>query len=487
MTSSAEPRDLEHLAAYDFVGRTEDDIRGDWIEPLLRLLGYGLGTSHRIARGVVLPFPDPTRMLGSKRIAIDFIPTVFNHRLWIIEAKRPQADLFDATHLGQAWSYATDPRVSVPLMMLCDGTRIGIFDVTTEDWPTPVVDILKADLPARFGELFDWIGAPRVAERVRRLQLRHLRTALETQLDLAALDTTLVEVQTIVDEVRPTVERRRREIRDGARAQALAKVQSLRDSAGMAAFAREVNEPWGPRRLDVEVARDIVLGKAEPERIDAFEQLELATTPAGQTDSRMWFSVRALRLALAVALSDTAGCSTHCESSARVAARQHSTGFAEEPLLRAVYRLQKALGRLGWRVAAGTRPRLEVDAARLFSMMDAEEWLRLDGEYGVTAEETYLRMARFGPVHIQDRISPWTERHINDVAAAAEDLLQRMDKPADMEQFQPAGDSWYDSWEHGDPLRTLSIALLEYVRDAATGGRVQSLAGEIVTTFGAQP
>ena len=103
------PSDLQLLADYNLSGRNDEEIRGDWIEPLLRLLGYGLGTRHRILRETQLTLDPPVRMLGSSRHRIDFVPTVFNRRLWIIEAKRPQENLFADEHLGQAWSYGTPP------------------------------------------------------------------------------------------------------------------------------------------------------------------------------------------------------------------------------------------------------------------------------------------------------------------------------------------------------------------------------------------
>lgn len=46
----ARDADLQMLASYDFSDRNEADIRGEWIETLLRLLGYGIGTRHRVLR-----------------------------------------------------------------------------------------------------------------------------------------------------------------------------------------------------------------------------------------------------------------------------------------------------------------------------------------------------------------------------------------------------------------------------------------------------
>ena len=225
-------RDLAALAAYAFTHRSEADVRADWIDPLLRLLGYGLGTRNRVLREVPLQLNPPQRQVGSHRIQIDYIPTVFDSGLWIIEAKRPQHDLFGAEHLGQAWSYATDPRIRVPLIMLCDGDRLGVFDVTQADWDAPILDMARVDVRDRFDELDAVLGAKNVAEAVRTRQLKYLRDALNTQLDPRALDATLAEVRTMVEEARPLVQERRNQIRDEARRESMER--------GEAAIERQV-------------------------------------------------------------------------------------------------------------------------------------------------------------------------------------------------------------------------------------------------------
>jgi hypothetical protein len=339
--------DLAHLAEYEFEGRNEAEIRGDWIDPFLRLLGYGLGTRHRILRESHLRLDPPVRMLGSTRYEIDYVPTVFGRRLWIIEAKKPKEELFADSHLGQAWSYATDPRVAVPLIVLCDGTRLGVFDITVELWTTPVLDIKKEDLPTAFDEVFELLGAPRVAERVRLRQLDNLRAALEAQVDLSALDRTVEAVRSMVDEVRPLIVERRQQIRDEARQRAQSKGRAAINAAGMWGHAQHVNEPMGPSWSEILRAVEIVRESDEVLRIREFDDIERATTPKGETHSRMWFSLRALRLGCAVLLSDQVGCSEHCERAAREAADAHATAFAGNEMLQATYRLQRAAGRLG--------------------------------------------------------------------------------------------------------------------------------------------
>ena len=475
------PDDIDDLAEYEFEGRNEAEIRGDWIEPLLRMLGYGLGTRHSVLRERILALRPPARMVGSSRIEIDFVPTVFGERLWIIEAKRPQAgeDLFSEEHLGQAWSYATDPRIAVPLMMLCDGTRLGVFDLTQPEWDTPVFDRPKAELRDSFGELLDWVGARQVAERVRRRQLSHLRTALEAQVDLTALDRTVEEIQTIVDEVRPTVRERREQIRDEARARVLTRGQAATDAPGIWGHAQHLNSPLFITLADIDHGVELVRRQAPIVRIREFDDFEKATIPTGQDRPRMWFWLRIARLGSAVLLIEDEGCGDHCRDAAARAARDHAAALADDPLEAAAYRLQRLLGPLGWRMAANSKPALDASAERLVRSLEAEEWLRLDGEMGVTTEAAYKRIAIFGPRAMLAQVDPWDVETINGTADAAERLLAHLPKPPGLANLQPAGDPWQESWLRGDPLREGSAAVLKRLAERSDAPAVAAFAAEL--------
>ena len=262
---SERDNELEALASYDFSDRNEDDVRGDWIEPLLRLLGYGLGTRNRIERGRTLTLRPPIRSIGSTSVKFDFKPTVLGRGLWVIEAKKPVKDLFSQKHLGQMWMYATDPRVDVPLGVLCDGQRLGVFDLTLEVWDIPELEINQKDLPRRFDELDAVLGARRVAEWVRIRQLRHLRLALTAELDLDALNQTIADVTQIVREVGPEIQEIQRTIASDARAQALAHTDAIFERSGTWGLAGQLNGPIAPRFKDIADVVEAVL-KARGDR-----------------------------------------------------------------------------------------------------------------------------------------------------------------------------------------------------------------------------
>lgn len=471
-------QELRHLASYDFQGQNEAEIRGDWIEPLLRLLGYGLGTRHRILREEPWQLRPPVRMIGSKRIEIDFVPTVYGHRLWLIEAKRPQEDLFAPPHLGQAWSYATDPRVRVPLVVLCDGTRFAVFDVTTEKWDEPVFDRPKASIADSFDELFQLLGAPRVAEAVRKRQLRHLYEALEAQVDLAPLDQTAADVARMIDDVRPRILERRREIWQETRDRVTAEMQSAQDRGRMWAHAQALNGPYFFTQLDYEHAVDLVRRLPPAARVREFDDIDGATTP------HMWFPLRVLRMATAVLLSEDTGCAEHCTQAAREAAQAHAVGFEDDPLLAAVYRLQRLLGPLGWRIAGNTKDVIDTQARSLVDSIEAEEWLQLDAQFGVTAADSYTRLARLAPRALQLKIHPWNQAAVSTAANTVQTLLDKLPKPVGLEHLQPAGDPWMQSWLTGDPLREINVAVLDELgRRRDITPRVADLVAELRAMF----
>src|SRR5205085_7977180 len=162
-------------------------------------------------------------------------------------------------------------------------------------------------------------------------------------------------------------------------------------------------------------------------------------------------------------------CGEYCRRSALDAAHDHGSDFASDPLLREVYRLQRILGPLGWSLAAASKPLLDEQAAQMETRLEVEEWLRLDGEIGITSTDNYLRVARLSPIVIQSKINPWTLETVRKVADAVIELLERLPTPPGFEDLQPIGDPWMNSWLNGDPLRSYSeLVLCQFVERAST-------------------
>lgn len=210
-----------------------------------------------------------------------------------------------------------------------------------------------------------------------------------------------------------------------------------------------------------------------------FDDFGRSTTWKGETLSRMWFPLRALRMGAAALLASDEGCGEHCRQIALEAARQHADGFAEDPLLAAVYRLQRLLGPLGWRMAAVSKPMLDKKAQDLARSLEVEEWLRLDGEFGVTATDNYLRVARLLPIFIQAQIKDWSRAGLTAMADEIEGALERLPRPAGFERLQPAADPWLNSWLSDDPLAKLNSTVIDGLPRSDDSDAVKELALEM--------
>jgi Type I restriction enzyme R protein N terminus (HSDR_N) len=334
---------LAALASYRFEGRNEAAVREDWIRPLLDHLGYGIESLNEIQYETSVVLREPIRLLGSHRFRVDYLPTVLHRGLWLIEAKAPAEGSDWTRHLGQAWSYATHPEVNVPLMALADGSRVAVYDVTRTDWDVPVVDIPTPDLDARFSELIEVLGARSVSEFVRRRHLDRLRIALRAEIDPAVLDETVAEVRAIVEESRPVVAENRRLIRRHQMELDESELLRIDKSSGIWGIAQHYNGPLGLSAADIERAVRAVLYESPEGRPREFESFfEAAKHPSDQS-LRAWWSLRSLRLAVALRVRHEEGCSDFAEEAIRTSVRDHLLGFPADPISRAAHDLERPL------------------------------------------------------------------------------------------------------------------------------------------------
>jgi hypothetical protein len=163
----------------------------------------------------------------------------------------------------------------------------------------------------------------------------------------------------------------------------------------------------------------------------------------------------------AILLSEDEGCGEICRGAAHQAGRDHASAFAGDDLKAASYELQCGLGPLGWRLAANQKPAIDEAAAEVANSLEAEEWLRLDAEFGLTGLASYKFQALMGPRAMLGRIDPWDVPTVRVASKVVRKLLEALPKPAGMEELQPIGDPWQESWLRGDPLRDASAATLQ--------------------------
>ncbi len=436
---------LAALAAYRFSGRNEAAIREDWIRPLLDHLGYGIDTLNEIEYEESVALRKPVRLLGSHRLRVDYLPTVLHRELWLIEAKAPTGDIDSQEHLGQAWSYATHPEIHVPLMALADGSRIVVYDVTRPEWDVPVVDIAASELVPRFGELEAVLGARKVAEFVRRQQIARLGVALRAEIDPSVLDATVREVKALADQARPHVTQNRRAIVQDQAQQDRLMLEQVNAASGMWGIAQHHNGPLGFSRADVEQATHRLLQEPENGRASAFGAFFAAARNPPDGPIRAWWSLRALRLAVALRIREQPGCESVAEEAIRTATRDHLLDFPDDPLSRAAHHFERPLPLVLARLISDPEivnlPAIETQAR---ATLDEERWIRRP----ISAAGLARLHIAFGCRRIWAAVD-WNETSIGEAAKTMQRLAETLPDPPQRlrllpNEFDPLTLQWDD-------------------------------------------
>lgn len=113
----------------DYSTYNEQDVREEFIRPLLYLLGYSKNSINNILTEKQLSLSEPFQRLGRQKIRIDYIPTIRLKAFWILEAKPGEPKKMDVGDMLQAYLYATHPEIQAPYIVLCNGWEIKIYDV----------------------------------------------------------------------------------------------------------------------------------------------------------------------------------------------------------------------------------------------------------------------------------------------------------------------------------------------------------------------
>lgn len=168
--------ELERISKYDVMAYSEEDVRAEIIDPVIRILGYAKETYFSTQREKHLKVADGD-------LFIDYRMTLWSQAFWVIEAKKVKrkALKFTSKELQQALLYAVHPEIDAALVVLCDGRVFEVYDRDESvTQPTARVEVRK--LPEQFHMLQALLGpwqawffqkrrALRVASRVLQLEM----------------------------------------------------------------------------------------------------------------------------------------------------------------------------------------------------------------------------------------------------------------------------------------------------------------------------
>lgn len=234
---------LARIRSVDWTDKSEAAISSQLITPVLHLLGYGEHTLHKFVEQRSYPLKDPTVSKGSRRVKLDYQPSVYEEGLWVMEAKGTDAKVTPKT-LGQVRDYAIHPEIRAALMVTVDAAGFRVFDPWDEYWAEPLVTVAVNDVPDRIDELRAVLGVDRVADFVRKRHFDHLRRALSASLEFGVLTDAEREFRGLIREARDAIDTKRSEIHRQARADAEALHERVLKNSGIWGVAQHNNTPW---------------------------------------------------------------------------------------------------------------------------------------------------------------------------------------------------------------------------------------------------
>lgn len=415
---------LRALAAYRFVGKSEQAVREEWVRPLLVHLGYGIETLNDIIYEEQFALAAPFRRIGRTRIKIDYRPTVLGHGLWIIEAKAHESEEWEEA-VSQAWLYATHPEVDVPFMAIADGSRIAVYDTNRVSWDEPLIAVDTPHLENEFAHLAAILGAAHVTRAVRTRRTRHLGAAMRAEVQIGRLRDYVKDVEDMAAAARPAVlENQKAVLRDQFDAEER-RQRDLIERHGLFTIGVWANRATGvPARLGG-LAHDRLLAIPPDGRMAEMRRLRDAAVsrrgPDGSRCPRMMWNLRLLELFVALSIRHEAGCETLTEL-ARQGVRDHVLNFPADDLGRAAHRLERVLPVF---VARSIVANNDVDLPRVARETQAHWSDEMRLRIRMSPDRLFVRMVTDLVQRFWSQV-PWTTDTLDETAAAMEAALPMM-------------------------------------------------------------
>lgn len=148
------------FSALEFDDFKEDSVREELVMPLLHNLGYGPKQPGRILRGKKLAHPF-VKIGSTKRPVLtypDYVLTVDDRPLFILDAKAPGEQIHSGPNVEQAYFYAIHPDVRARLFALCNGRDLSVFDVSEK---VAILSVPLSQIASRWKEVFELLGSSR--------------------------------------------------------------------------------------------------------------------------------------------------------------------------------------------------------------------------------------------------------------------------------------------------------------------------------------
>ncbi len=138
-----------------FEGMTEQDVREEIIQDILRKLGYRTNTENDIRRNMILSYP--YLFIGHKKPGkdpqlrgyADYVLEAQRRVRWVLEAKAPDIAI-DREVVEQAWSYGVHPEVKAVYFAICNGPEFAVYRSSDGARAEPILKLGHEQCDSRF-------------------------------------------------------------------------------------------------------------------------------------------------------------------------------------------------------------------------------------------------------------------------------------------------------------------------------------------------
>jgi hypothetical protein len=455
----SEPRP-DFLKVADWLGKPEPTVCSQLVMPVLKELGYGEHTLHRVLEQQSYTLQDPNIQKGSKRkVRLDYQPRVYEEGLWVMEVKGTDEKVSRKT-LGQVRDYAIHPEVRAALMVTVDAAGFRVFDPWDEHWDEPILTVGVNELGERFEELRAVLGVQHVAQFIRQRHFQHLRRAMSASLEFGVLGDAEKEWRELVRDVQASIDTKRRELHRKAAEEYEALHVSVLRNSGVWGVAQSNNEPWIGSVREWRDFRDAVLYQPEAQRPTqimsawrAVEAVYKAQCAEGAHLERAFWWLHIVVLGGCLKLRGAPGCEPYATDYARQEIRNALLEFPDDEVERAFWRLQRVLIPMGARVG-GFFPFQDMsEQAR--AKLSPEDRIR----YSMDPSWFYMHTMRATLVKHISEIEPWTVERLDAETAEVQKSPLLQQTPSG-EWIGPLGDPWLQSWQEMSPLLECGLAAL---------------------------
>ena len=298
---------------------------------------------------------------------------------------------------------------------------------------------------------------------VRRQQLRHLRQALAAQLDEEALDQTIKDVQALVDEVRPEVTAKRAAASAEAWGELFRRQESWGREIGIWGLVFAANGPNMVLAGDLPRCAEMILERPPNKRGDAFDEM-LSVARIGAT-LRQTFSLRLLRLGVALRCVGYEGCDEIARQTAEDLVREAAEQYPDDPVAAAAHDFERVLAAFLARIVlmrqTGAAKAAVERARRTF---DVERFLRDSVLEGLSAEAMLGQTVELLFRQVWTRFEPWTAEALTVAEQALREALADLQPPGDIRIGQ-VGNRNFETHLEFDPLEPGTRNVLRDIAD----------------------